>query len=80
MTFLALAVASVVCLALLWRLGRTLVVGLRSGRMPHTDSARTTDRRTSPIFFWFLTLVFAALFVIIAAVWLDALLRWLAGA
>ncbi len=65
---------SLVCGALLWLLGRTLVFGLRSGRMPHSDSTSTADRRTSPALFWFLTLVFAAMFVLIAAVWVQALM------
>ncbi len=67
-------VASIVCGALLWLLGRTLVLGLRSGRMPHSDSTSTADRRTSPALFWFLTVVFATLFVLIAAVWLQTLI------
>ncbi len=67
-------VASIVCGALLWLLGRTLILGLRSGRMPHSDSTSTADRRTSPALFWFLTVVFATLFVLIAAVWLQTLI------
>lgn len=77
---LPLVVASVVCGRLLWLLGRTLLRGLRTGRMPHSDTTQIADRRTSPLVYWFVTLVFASLSVVIAAVWLKALLRALAGA
>jgi len=80
MTWLPLVVTSVVCGGLLWLLGRTLLLGLRTGRMPHSDTTQIADRRTSPLFYWFVTLVFASLFVAIATVWLNALLRALAGA
>ena len=72
-------VTSLVCGALLWLLGRTLVLGLRSGRMPHSDSTSTADRRTSPAPFWFLTLVFIAFFVLIATVWIETIARALAA-
>ena len=72
-------VTSLVCGALLWLLGRTLVLGLRSGRMPHSDSTSTADRRTSPALFWFLTLVFTAFFVLIGAVWIQTIVRALAA-
>jgi len=72
-------VTSLVCGALLWLLGRTLVLGLRSGRMPHSDSTSTADRRASPALFWFLTLVFTAFFVLIGAVWIQTIVRALAA-
>ncbi len=80
MAWLPLVVTSVVCGGLLWLLGRTLLLGLRTGRMPHSDTTQFADRRTSPLFYWFVTLVFVALFVVIAAVWVEALLRALTGA
>jgi len=80
MLWLPLVVASVVCGGLLWLLGRTLLRGLRTGRMPHSDTTQFADRHTSPVSFWFLTLVFSGMFVVIAAVWIDTLLRMLAGA
>ena len=80
MMWLPLVVASAVCGGLLWLLGRTLLLGLRTGRMPHSDTTQFADRRTAPLFYWFVTLVFALLFVAIAAVWFEALLRALAGA
>jgi hypothetical protein len=72
-------VSSLVCPALLWLLGRTLVLGLRSGHMPHSDATSTADRRASPALFWFLTLVFVAFFVLIAVVWIETIVRALAA-
>ena len=79
MTWLPLVVTSVVCGGLLWLPGRTLLLGLRTGRMHHSDTTQIADRRTSPLAYWFVTVVFVSLFVVIAAVWLVALLRALAG-
>jgi hypothetical protein len=79
MTWVSVVIASIVCGALLWLIGRTLVLGLRSGRMPHSDSTSTADRRTSPALFWFLTLVFIAFFVLIGAVWIQTIVHALAA-
>jgi hypothetical protein len=49
MPWVSVVIASIVCGALLWLLGRTLVIGLRSGRMPHSDTTQFADRRSSPL-------------------------------
>ena len=79
MLWVSVVIASIVCGPLLWLIGRTLVLGLRSGRMPHSDSTSTADRHSAPALFWFLTLVFIAFFVLIATVWIETIARALAA-
>jgi len=38
---------------------RTLWGGLKTGKMPHSDSSSFADRRKQPLFFWFLAVLFA---------------------
>ena len=54
---------------LLWLLVGTLIQGLGTGKMRYMDSASVCDRRSNPVLFWFLALVFAFLSIAIAAVW-----------
>jgi hypothetical protein len=57
---------------LLWLLVGTLIQGLRTGKMRYMDSVSVCDRRSNPVLFWFLALVFASLSIVIAAVWVRS--------
>jgi hypothetical protein len=39
---------------------REVVLGIRLGRMRHTDSRSICSRARSPVFFWFLVTLFSA--------------------
>lgn len=41
---------------MLWQIWQ----GLKSGKMPHSESRSMADRRQQPAFFWFLFFVFCA--------------------
>ena len=37
---------------------RTIWLGFKTGKMPHTDSRTVACRRKQPLFFWFLAFLF----------------------
>jgi hypothetical protein len=50
------------CFALVaYPVGRAIVVGLRTGRLPHSDSASVLVRSRQPFRFWALMILFAAM-------------------
>lgn len=59
----ALRIALVLaCLALVaWPVGSAVVAGLRTGRLPHTDSRSVIVRGTHPVRFWALMTLFLAM-------------------
>jgi hypothetical protein len=69
MQILRILIVSIIAGGLLWLLVGTLLQGLRTGKMRYMDSTSICDRRSNPVLFWFLALVFASLSIAIAAVW-----------
>jgi len=73
MQVLRILIVSVIAGGLLWLLVGTLFHGLRTGKMRYMDSTSVCDRRSNPVLFWFLALVFASLSIAIAAVWWQSI-------
>jgi hypothetical protein len=63
----ALRVAVVLlCVAFVaWPVGHAVVVGLRTGRLPHSDSTATVARATHPLRFRALMLLFLAMLALL---------------
>ena len=63
----ALRVALVLlCAAVVaWPVGHAVVVGLRTGRLPHSDSTSVVVRRTHPARFWALMALFLAMLALL---------------
>jgi hypothetical protein len=55
-----------------WFLGRTLVDGLRTGKIRHTDSKSRCDRKKNPLGYWALVCFFAGLLGLLGWVWVKA--------
>jgi len=59
MAFVArLLLALAVCGAFATQMIYTIWVGLKTGKMSHSDSVSYADRRKQPLFFWFLAVLF----------------------
>lgn len=71
---LRIIVATVVVLGLAWLLGKTVVDGIRTGAIRHTDSTSRCQRQKNPIGFWTLVLLFSGLAVIFTGVWIWAVM------
>lgn len=67
-----LVVVTAVAGWLVWFLGATVIQGIRTGAIRHTDSIRACRRGTNPVGFWALVLLFSALIVGIGSVWIVA--------
>ena len=63
----ALRVAVVLlCVAFVaWPVGQAVVVGLCTGRLPHSDSTSVVVRRTHPVRFWALMALFLAMLALL---------------
>jgi lipid-A-disaccharide synthase-like uncharacterized protein len=73
MQVLRILLVTAIAGGLLWLLIGTLLQGFRTGKMHYMDSESVCDQRSNPVLFWFLTLVFASLSVMIATVWWKSL-------
>ncbi len=62
MELLRIALASLACGALAIFLGRVLLIGLRTGKIAHTDTASFCDRKKNPLGYWLLVGLFSGLF------------------
>lgn len=65
-------VATVVAGGLAWFLGNTVIEGIRTGAIRHTDSTSRCRRQQSPVKFWSLVVLFSGMVVIFTGVWLWA--------
>ncbi len=52
-----------------WFLGKTVIVGIRTGTIRHTDSTRVCRRSSNPIGYWFLVVLFSAFVAMLTGVW-----------
>ncbi len=55
---------------LCWWLGKVLFTGLKSGKMPHTDSVKTCSREENPAGFWALALLFLSMLAASLGAWI----------
>jgi len=53
-----------------WFLGKTVIHGLRTGAIRHTDSTRTSRRDQNPLGFWSLVIFFTVIVLDFAIGWL----------
>jgi hypothetical protein len=72
-----LVVITVVCLGLALVLLGSLVVGLRTGKMPHTDSTSLCRRSENPAGFWALAVLFAAFALVAVGAWLRVVAEFI---
>jgi hypothetical protein len=68
---LRLLVVTVVMGALAALLVATIVSGLRSGKVAHTDSASFCDRRKNPIGYWALLALFSGFAYLALSAWFQ---------
>ena len=61
MEILRIVGATVVAGWFCWFLGKTVLDGLRTGSIRHTDTATTCRRDRNPLLFWFLVVFFSAI-------------------
>lgn len=63
----ALRVAVVLlCVAVVaWPVGRAMVVGMRTGPLPHSDSTSSVARAAHPVRFWALMALFLAMLALL---------------
>lgn len=54
---------------LCWFLGKTVVDGIKSGAIHHTDSTKVCRRKTNPAGFWALVVLFSGFVGVIAWGW-----------
>lgn len=73
MHMLRLVLVSLVCGGLILLLGWMVLRGLRSGRIAHSDSTSWVARRDNPLRFWVLVILFSALMLVSAGVWVRIL-------
>lgn len=62
MELLRIALVSLVCGALAIFLGRVLLIGLRTGKIAHTDTDSFFDIKKNPLGYWLLVGLFFGLF------------------
>lgn len=63
----ALRVAlALLCVAVVaWPVGRAVVVGMRTGRLPHSDGISSVARTAHPVRFWALMALFLAMLALL---------------
>jgi len=49
-----------------WFLGNTIIDGIRTGAIRHTDSTSMCRRKTNPVGFWALVVLFTAFVALVA--------------
>lgn len=69
MQILRIIVVTIIAGWLCWFLGKTIVHGLRTGAIRHTDSTSTCRRDKNPIGFWCLVVFFSAIVIGFATEW-----------
>jgi hypothetical protein len=57
---------------LVWFLGRTVIKGIKTGAIRHTDSTRRCQRDQNPTGFWALVLLFTVFIIGIGSGWCYA--------
>ena len=67
-----IVVATIVIGWLAWFLGWTLVDGLRTGKIRHTDSVMKCDRKKTPFGYWALVCLFSGFLGLLAWAWVMA--------
>ena len=72
MQIIRLIVVTIIAGGLIWFLGRTVVAGITSGAIRHTDSTRTCRRDKNPAGFWALVALFSGFIFAIGFVWVFA--------
>lgn len=65
MTALRVAVVLLCVAVVAWPVGHAVVVGLRTGRLPHSDSTSVVVRGTHPVRFWALMALFLAMLALL---------------
>lgn len=64
---------------LCWFLGKTVVDGIRTGAIHHTNSKKVCRRKKNPVGFWALVVLFVGFVTMIAWAWgfavVDAVLK-----
>ena len=73
MELLRILFATVVAGWFCWFLGKTVLDGLRTGSIRHTDATTTCKRDTNPFFFWFLVALFSAFVLMFALGWVSVI-------
>lgn len=63
--------ASLVCGGLAAFLSREILLGVRAGRIRHTDSSTYCVRKKNPISFWALVLLFGGFVVALILSWIN---------
>ena len=61
MGLLRLALVSLVCGTFVVFLGRVLLIGLRTGRIAHTNTSTFCEKKKNPLGYWFLVGLFSVL-------------------
>jgi hypothetical protein len=65
-----IAIATLVCWGLALFLGYVVAMGLRTGKIRHSDSSSFIVRAKNPAAFWALVVIFLTLVALCLAVWL----------
>ena len=71
MNALRLAAVTAICGWLVYLLGGTVVSGLRTGRIAHTDSSSFCKRRENPLGYWFLVVLFSGMALCCIYAWVQ---------
>lgn len=61
MDALRMLIVTVICGGLVYLLGGTVVSGLRTGRIAHTNSSSFCERRKNPFTYWALAVLFSSM-------------------
>ena len=65
MTAFRVAVVLLCAAFVAWPVASAVVVGLRTGRLPHSDSRSVVVRRTHPVRFWALMALFLTMLALL---------------
>ncbi|MDD5704344.1 MAG: hypothetical protein PHR35_00345 [Kiritimatiellae bacterium] len=57
-----------------WFLGKTVIQGVTTGAIRHTDSTRVCRRDQNPAVFWSLVVLFSGFVVLLGAGWVFAVI------
>ena len=67
--FLRLFIVTVVVGYLCWLLSKTVVDGIKTGAISHTDSTKKCKMESNPVMFWSLVILFNAIIICCALAW-----------
>lgn len=73
MELVRIIIATVVAGWFCWFLGKTVLDGLRTGSIRHTDATTSCKRDKNPLFFWFLVALFSAFALMFALGWVSVM-------